>query len=91
MVSMTRILFSVTLIAILLACLPFGCEKKEAKPAPAPSAAKSLGSLKPVEILIDWQAEPTYLGVYYAKSLGLYKDLGLDVTVVQGRLSLIHI
>lgn len=41
--------------------------------------------LKPFEILIDWQAEPTYLGVYYAKDLGLYQKLGLDVKVVQGR------
>jgi ABC-type nitrate/sulfonate/bicarbonate transport system substrate-binding protein len=35
------------------------------------------------EFLIDWQAEPTYLGVYHAKELGLFRDLGLDVTIIQ--------
>lgn len=84
MISTIRILFSITLIAVLC-CLPSGCEKKEVKPAQTPTAAKTPDALKPLEVLIDWQAEPTYLGVYYAKSLGLFKDLGLDVTVVQGR------
>ncbi|MDQ3564126.1 MAG: ABC transporter substrate-binding protein [Pseudomonadota bacterium] len=40
-------------------------------------------SLKPLEFLIDWQAEPTYLGIYYAKHFGAFKNLGLDVSVVQ--------
>lgn len=39
--------------------------------------------LRPFEILIDWQAEPTYLGFYYAKAIGAYEELGLDVTIVQ--------
>jgi NitT/TauT family transport system substrate-binding protein len=41
--------------------------------------------LRKYEILIDWQAEPTYLGIYYAKALGLFEEIGLDVTVVQSR------
>lgn len=37
-------------------------------------------------ILIDWLPEPTYLGVYYADDLGLYRNAGLDVRIenVQG-------
>ncbi len=84
MISTIRILFSIALIAVL-SCLQSGCEQKEVKPAQTPTAAKTPDALKPLDVLIDWQAEPTYLGVYYAKSLGLFKDLGLDVTVVQGR------
>jgi NitT/TauT family transport system substrate-binding protein len=39
--------------------------------------------LKSFDFLIDWQAEPTYLGVYYAKHLGEFERLGLDVNIVQ--------
>src|SRR5579863_9502475 len=39
--------------------------------------------LKPFDFLIDWQAEPTYLGIYYAKHLGEFERLGLDVSIVQ--------
>jgi len=39
--------------------------------------------LAKVEFLLDWQAEPSYLGIYYAKQLGLYSNFGYDVDVVQ--------
>ncbi len=39
--------------------------------------------LESFDFLLDWQAEPTYLGVYYAKHLGEYQKLGLDVKIVQ--------
>jgi NitT/TauT family transport system substrate-binding protein len=39
--------------------------------------------LQPFEFLIDWQAEPTYLGIYYAKRLGEFEKLGLDVSIIQ--------
>ncbi|MDD9867847.1 MAG: ABC transporter substrate-binding protein [Candidatus Campbellbacteria bacterium] len=38
--------------------------------------------LTPFEFIIDWQAEPTYLGVYYARSSGLFERLGLDVDII---------
>jgi len=63
------------LIACLLSFLVVGgcAPKKE-----APST-----QLEKFDFLIDWQAEPTYLGVYYAKDLGLFQKLGLDVSIIQ--------
>ncbi len=42
-----------------------------------------VATLKPLEILIDWQAEPTYLGIYFAKDKGYFSALGYSATVVQ--------
>jgi ABC-type nitrate/sulfonate/bicarbonate transport system substrate-binding protein len=39
--------------------------------------------LEKMDFLIDWQADATHLGVYYAKDLGLFQKLGLDVSIVQ--------
>ena len=40
-------------------------------------------ALKPLDFLIDWQAEPTYLGVYYADTIGAFAEAGYNVTVIQ--------
>jgi NitT/TauT family transport system substrate-binding protein len=66
----------VYIIAVGVLCSAvFACKKDSAPPRAT--------ALKPFEILLDWQAEPTYLGVYYAKALGLYEKLGLDVAITQ--------
>ena len=39
--------------------------------------------LEPFAFLIDWQAEPTYIGVYLARETGAFQRLGLDVEVVE--------
>ncbi len=85
MIQTMRVLGAVVLTLAFLWWSSPGCEKTQPKSASAPAGASTPGSLRPFEILIDWQAEPTYLGVYYAKTLGLYEKLGLDVTIVQGR------
>lgn len=38
--------------------------------------------LEAIPFLIDWEPEPTYLGIYYAKHLGLFEREGFDVTIV---------
>jgi len=48
-----------------------------------PPEKSSAPKLRPFEFLIDWQAEPTYLGIYYAKELGQFEKLGLNVSIVQ--------
>ena len=60
------------LTAALGALVLGGCKEK-------PAAGTSL---KPFQILLDWQPEPTYLGVYYAREKGYYRELGLDVEIV---------
>ncbi len=45
---------------------------------PPPAAAP-----EPFAFLIDWQAEPTYIGVYLARETGLFRQLGLDVDIVE--------
>ena len=64
---------SLIIFAIALALISAGCR-------PPTSESKRL---EPFEILLDWQAEPTYIGVYYAKHLGEYQKLGLDVKITQ--------
>jgi NitT/TauT family transport system substrate-binding protein len=38
---------------------------------------------RPLDILIDWQAEPTYLGIYFAKDQGYFSALGYNATITQ--------
>lgn len=40
-------------------------------------------AIEPFRFLIDWQAEPTYIGVYLAREQGLFRRLGLDVEIVE--------
>lgn len=61
-------------VLIIVAVSLFSC-----RPPEHTESAK----LRPFEFLIDWQAEPTYLGVYYAKHLGEFEKLGLDVSIIQ--------
>lgn len=39
--------------------------------------------LKPIEVLLDWQAEPTYLGVYFANKSGYFADAGYSAKIIQ--------
>jgi len=64
----------VCLSYLLAAVLAGGCGRKKEAPA---------NQLEKIDLLIGWQAGPTYLGVYYARDLGLFQKLGLDVSVVQ--------
>ena len=51
---------------------------------PADSGAMSAGEgLQPFQLFIDWQVEPTYLGVYLARERGHFEPLGLDVEIVK--------
>ena len=55
--------FLITFTAAVLGALSLsGCKEKPA----------ATNSLKPFQILLDWQPEPTYLGVYYAREKGYY-------------------
>lgn len=63
-------------MALLTMLMLAGCERK----ASESQAAK----LKPVKLLIDWKAEPTYAGFFVAREKGFYKKRGLDVEIVEG-------
>ena len=63
----------IALMSLIAAGLLFGCE----------SSPKTEDSGKPFNFLLDWQAEPTYLGVYLAKARGGFARLGLDVEIVE--------
>jgi NitT/TauT family transport system substrate-binding protein len=56
----------------LTACERQGSEKDDNGPA----------TLQKMEFLLDWQPEPTYLGVYYARATGEFRKLGIDMTIV---------
>lgn len=52
--------------------------------SPSETGAGSVADVsQPFTFLIDWQAEPTYIGVYLARETGLFGRLGLDVEVVE--------
>ena len=58
--------------------------RSESALRPRPPAPTAIGiELRPLDFLIDWQAEPTYLGVYLAKALGSFEQLGLNVEIIQ--------
>jgi NitT/TauT family transport system substrate-binding protein len=48
--------------------------------SPVPHAAATT----PVKFILGWIVEPEYAGFYAAQSLGYYKQMGLDVTIVPG-------
>ena len=52
-------------------------------PSPQAGADPTSEALEPFAFLIDWQAEPTYIGVYLARETGAFRRLGLDVEVVE--------
>lgn len=62
------------MLAFLLACSSPG-------PDPAPEAA---APLRPVVLALNWYAEPEFGGFYDAALRGLYRDAGLDVTILPG-------
>ena len=64
------------LMSLIAAGLLFGC-----KPSPKTEDANAEVE-KSLKFLLDWQAEPTYLGVYLAKARGGFARLGLDVEIV---------
>lgn len=74
--SSIRRIWHASLAGLILAGLAglAGCKGDDTKQADA-------GKVKPVELIIDWQPEPTYLGIYYAKSQGYFTKAGFDVTV----------
>lgn len=76
--SMTK--RTLSLAALALAAGLYGCNRTPdaGEKAGAPAAAQ-----KPLDILIDWQNEPTYLGVYYAKQKGYFAKLGYDAKITQ--------
>lgn len=39
---------------------------------------------KPLDLVLNWKAEPQFGGFYEAERLGLYKKLGLDIKILQG-------
>ena len=76
-----------SLCLMLLIAMTVGCDSSKptsvAKEVTTDKTTKEDISLEPFELLIDWQAEPTYLGIYYAKTIGAYQKLGLDVKIIQ--------
>lgn len=72
-------------LIIGLTGLLFGCDSGQQKSSPETtgSSVPPVDAMQPFEFLIDWQAEPTYLGVYFAKAQGNFERLGLNVEIVQ--------
>jgi ABC-type nitrate/sulfonate/bicarbonate transport system substrate-binding protein len=65
-----------------LACLGL-CIALSACNATDGSSNGSTGDLEPLDILIDWQAEPTYLGIFFAIEQGYLREVGYDAKVTQ--------
>ncbi len=69
---MKRIVLIVTSL-ILVLVMQVACQKKE---APA-------SSLKKVIVTLDWTPNTNHTGLYVAKELGYFEEMGLDVEIVQ--------
>ncbi|GDX82453.1 hypothetical protein LBMAG42_42640 [Deltaproteobacteria bacterium] len=67
---------------MLLSSLLFACaESPVVSDGPAP---QPVPTLKPVQLALNWYPEPEFGGFYDAALRGLYRDAGLEVTVVPG-------
>ena len=66
-------------VSSLAAGFSIGC----GAPSAETGATAAADGLQPFQLLIDWQVEPTYLGVYLARERGHFESLGLDVEIVE--------
>ena len=73
--------FSRLLALCLAAALWGGCSKEA--PAPVAAAPTPEAPVK-VRLLTDWYAQAEHGGFYQALAKGYYKEVGLDVDVIQG-------
>ena len=64
-------------------CVAVGVSLGCGGPATETGTGAAPPALEPFRFLIDWQAEPTYVGVYLAREQGLFRRLGLDVEIVE--------
>ena len=67
----------------MLCCTVVGASLGCGASPPETGGGSATDGLQPFSFLIDWQAEPTYIGVYLARETGLFGQLGLDVEVVE--------
>jgi NitT/TauT family transport system substrate-binding protein len=58
-----------------------GCGEK---PAPGTATAPGVKPLTKVVLQTDWYAQPEHGGFYQAVAKGFYREVGLDVEIVQG-------
>lgn len=65
---------------LFLAVATASCERQRASDSGPTQPPKAL---QPLDILIDWQAEPTYLGIYYAKYKGYFAGAGYSAKITQ--------
>ena len=75
---MKKYIFAAAFMMLLL----IGCGQSDENEASEAAG----GDLKPLEFVIDWLPEPTYLGVYYAIDIGEFEKAGYltTVRVIQG-------
>ena len=69
-------------IVVLMLTLLAGCSQSDKDEA----SESTEDNLKPLEFLIDWLPEPTFIGVYYAVDIGEFEKAGYLATVraIQG-------
>jgi NitT/TauT family transport system substrate-binding protein len=81
------VLFALCIAVLAILVFVVGCKPNQSAPVPSgvqksTTQAEKPKTLKPFQFLLDWQPEPTYLGVYYAREKGYYRELGLDVEII---------
>lgn len=70
-----------TLFLVLLLLVPAGCNFGKSE-AVKPLDGQKEPELKKVTVLLDWTPNTNHTGVYVAKTLGYYRDQGLDVEIL---------
>lgn len=88
---MKRLLTFILTIAMLVALA--GCASSTTTTASTTAATTKPAERSKVRFLLDWTPNTNHTGVYVAKELGYYQEVGLDVDIVQptegGALSLV--
>ncbi|EOR26330.1 nitrate/sulfonate/bicarbonate ABC transporter periplasmic protein [Clostridium sartagoforme AAU1] len=68
-------IISVVLASVTALTLFAGCSKKD--------EAKTSEDLQKVTVILDWTPNTNHTGLYIAQEKGYYKELGLDVEIIQ--------
>ncbi|MEG0296219.1 MAG: ABC transporter substrate-binding protein [Clostridium sp.] len=71
---MKKKIISIILSTLMVTGLVSGCSKGQ---------AEDKNGLEKVRVILDWTPNTNHTGLYAAKDLGYYEELGLDVEIIQ--------
>lgn len=81
--------FGVTVLAALGLAACGSTDTSATSSSPASGSASASGAAKPVKLQLQWFTQAQFAGYFAAVDQGFYKDVGLDVTILEGGVDIV--